>query len=254
MNGVDTLNAMIAIALDGAGTLAKGADIIKDPRIRTLLTELAAEREESVILLKEEVRSLGGTPEDRGTVVGSAHRLYTEVKLALAPEDRRAVIDEVKRSEERVREKFQGLLHQDAALPPAVRAIVEQHFEQLRRSCSRVNELELDSETAPAETRRPLAPQPRRPTRSVNGTQEHTTMTGKQRNEGEGNKTAAKEYDDAARKFVDSGKVDQKANEAARAREGAEREELDRAEQAGKSHAKGEDPALRRQREDAKAH
>lgn len=255
MNGVDTLNAMIAIALDGEGTLAKAADIIRDPRIKSLLAELAAERGESVVLLKEEVRSLGGTPEDRGTVVGSAHRLYTEVKLALAPEDRRAVIDEVKRSEERVREKFQGLLHQDAALPPAVRAIVEQHFEQLRRSCSRVNELELDCETAPAETRRPPAPQPRRPARSnANGTQEHTTMTGKQRNEGEGNKTAAKEYDDAARKFVDSGKVDEKAKEAARAREGAEREELDRAEQAGKSHAKGEDPALRRQRENAKAH
>ena len=160
MNGVDTLNAMIAIALDGAGTLAKGADIVKDPRIKALLAELAGERDESVSRLKDEVRSLGGTPEDRGTVVGSAHRLYTEVKLALAPEDRRAVIDEVKRSEERVREKFQELLRQDGALSPAVREIVEQHFEQLRRSCSRVSQLELDCETAPAEGRRP---QPRRP-------------------------------------------------------------------------------------------
>jgi uncharacterized protein (TIGR02284 family) len=251
MNGVDTLNAMIAIALDGAGTLAKGADIVKDPRIKALLAGLAAEREEGVSRLKDEVRSLGGTPEDRGTVVGSAHRLYTEVKLALAPEDRRAVIDEVKRSEERVREKFQELLRQDGALPPAVRAIVEQHFEQLRRSCSRVSQLELDCEAAPAEGRRPS--QPRRRTRNAIGTQEHTTMTGKQRNEGEGNKTAAKEYNDATRKFVDSGKVDQKAEEAARARQGAERKDLERAERAGKSHAKEEDPALRRQREDAKA-
>jgi uncharacterized protein (TIGR02284 family) len=250
MNGVDTLNAMIAIALDGAGTLAKGADIVKDRRIKALLAGLAAEREEGVSRLKDEVRSLGGTPEDRGTVVGSAHRLYTEVKLALAPEDRRAVIDEVKRSEERVREKFQELLRQDGALPPAVRAIVEQHFEQLRRSCSRVSQLGLDCETAPAEVRRP---QTRRRTRNATGTQEHTTMTGKQRNEGEGNKTAAKEYNDATRKFVDSGKVDQKAEEAARARQGAERKDLERAEQAGKSHAKEEDPALRRQREGAKA-
>jgi uncharacterized protein (TIGR02284 family) len=252
MNGVETLNAMIAVSLDGAGTLAKGADIIKDPRIRSLLAELASERQQSVIRLKEEVRSLGGTPEDRGTVVGSAHRLYTEVKLALAPEDRRAVIDEIKRSEQRVREKFQELLHQDTALPPAIREIVEQHFEQMRRSCSRVNQLELDSELVSAEGRKP-APQPRRPARSTNGTQEQTIMTGKQRNEGEGNKTAAKEYNDATKKFVDSGKVDQKAEEAARARAGAEAKELDRAEQAGKSHAKEEDPAVTRQpREHAK--
>lgn len=169
MNGVDTLNAMIAVSLDGAGTLAKGADIIKDPRIKSLLAELASEREDGVTRLKDEVRSLGGTPEDRGTVVGSAHRLYTEVKLALAPDDRRAVIDEIKRSEERVREKFQELLHQDGALPPAVREIVEQHFEQVRRSCCRVNELELDSETAAAEARRPPPPQPRRRARNANG-------------------------------------------------------------------------------------
>jgi uncharacterized protein (TIGR02284 family) len=252
MNGVEILNAMIAVSLDGAGTLAKGADIIKDPHIKSLLAELALEREGGVTRLKDEVRSLGGTPEDRGTVVGSAHRLYTEVKLALAPDDRRAVIDEIKRSEERVREKFQELLHQDKALPPAVREIVEQHFDQVRRSCSRVNQLELDSEAPPAQTRRPQTTPPGRRTRKANGTQEHRTMTGKQRNEGEGNKTAAKEYNDATRKFVESGKVDQKADEAARAREGAERKELDRAEQAGKSHAKEEDAKLHRQAQPVK--
>src|SRR5688572_9777596 len=108
-SGVDILNAMIAVSLDGAGTLAKGADIVRNPRIKTMLIELAAERDDIVTRLKEEVRSLGGVPEDRGTVVGSAHRLYTEVKNALAPNDRHAVIEEIQRSEERVREKFQEL-------------------------------------------------------------------------------------------------------------------------------------------------
>lgn len=145
MNGVDTLNAMIAVSLDGAGTLTKGADIVNDPRIRSLLTDLAVEREAMVAELKEEVRRLGGTPEDRGTVVGSAHRLYTEVKLALAPDDRRAVIEEIKRSEERVREKLQALLAEDKSLPPAVRSVIERHFERVRESCARVNQLEFDS-------------------------------------------------------------------------------------------------------------
>lgn len=253
MNGVDTLNAMIAVSLDGAGTLAKGADIIKDPRIKTLLTELAMERDRIVSRLKEEVRGLGGTPEDRGTVVGSAHRLYTEVKIALAPHDRRAVIEEIQRSEERVREKFQELLAQDKALPPAIREIVEQHFEQMRRSCSRVNQLELDSEKVPPEARHPAARPRRDAARIATTTEDHATMTGKQRNEGEGNKTAAKEYNEATREFARSGKVDKQAEAAAQAREGAERKELDRAEQAGKSRAKEEDPQLNRQREHAKS-
>ena len=48
------------------------------------------------------------------------------------------------------------------------------------------------------------------------------------------------------REFVESGRVEQSAQDAKRAVEGKEKAELDRAEQVGKSHAKGEDPALKR--------
>jgi hypothetical protein len=66
------------------------------------------------------------------------------------------------------------------------------------------------------------------------------------RNEGEGNRTAAREYNEATKRFVDSGKVPEKAEEALRAVEGSEKASLDAAERAGKSHAKGEDPQVRR--------
>src|SRR3954447_9614052 len=54
------------------------------------------------------------------------------------------------------------------------------------------------------------------------------------RNEGEGNKTAAREYNEAQRRFVQSGKVEEKAREAARAMASPERAELERAEAIGK--------------------
>lgn len=61
--------------------------------------------------------------------------------------------------------------------------------------------------------------------------------------QGEGNYDATRRYDKATREFVESGRVD----EAARAAEPIsekEAEELRQAEEAGKSHAKGEDSAL----------
>jgi hypothetical protein len=64
-------------------------------------------------------------------------------------------------------------------------------------------------------------------------------------NEGEGNKSADRHYREGVRKTVESGKVDQGAKAAERAYEGAEGEELRRAEQEGKKHSHGEDPALR---------
>ena len=66
-----------------------------------------------------------------------------------------------------------------------------------------------------------------------------------QKNEGEGNKTAARHYNEKTEQFAKSGKVEEKAREAADAIEGGKADELRRAEQQGKSHAKGEDPQLK---------
>lgn len=56
-------------------------------------------------------------------------------------------------------------------------------------------------------------------------------------NEGEGSRTAAKQYNEATRKFVESGKVDKAAKDAERAIEGDEAEELKRSEDEGRAHA-----------------
>jgi hypothetical protein len=67
-----------------------------------------------------------------------------------------------------------------------------------------------------------------------------------QKNEGEGNQTAAKKYNDAQRSFAQSGKVEPAAKDAARAVDGPEGAELRKAEEAGKRHAHGEDPQLKK--------
>jgi len=64
-------------------------------------------------------------------------------------------------------------------------------------------------------------------------------------NEGEGSRSGARAYDRATEKFAKSGKVEKKAREARRAVDGAEGRELENAGTVGRSHAKGEDPALR---------
>jgi hypothetical protein len=48
------------------------------------------------------------------------------------------------------------------------------------------------------------------------------------KNEGEGNRTAARQYNEAARKFVESGKVDKAAKDAEQAIESAEAHEQER--------------------------
>lgn len=65
-------------------------------------------------------------------------------------------------------------------------------------------------------------------------------MNPKDKEHGEGNYKASREYNEATKKFVESGKVDDAAQKA-KPRNEQEARELREAEQAGKSHAKGED-------------
>jgi len=68
-----------------------------------------------------------------------------------------------------------------------------------------------------------------------------------QQNEGEGNRTAARRYDREATEFAHSGRVKDQAEAAKAARDdSAEQRELDRAEEAGRAHAKEEDPDVKR--------
>ena len=63
--------------------------------------------------------------------------------------------------------------------------------------------------------------------------------------QGEGNREAAKNFNDAQQKFVESGRV-AKASENAKPKSKEEADELARAEASGRSRAKEEDPAVHR--------
>jgi hypothetical protein len=61
--------------------------------------------------------------------------------------------------------------------------------------------------------------------------------------QGEGNYEAARRYDESQKRFVKSGRV-KKAAAQAEPKSAEEAEALKRAEEAGKSHSKGEDPSI----------
>jgi hypothetical protein len=68
-----------------------------------------------------------------------------------------------------------------------------------------------------------------------------------QKNEGEGNRTAAREYNEAQERFVKSGQVGERARDAARDLDkDSIRRELEHAEAVGRRHNADEDPEVKR--------
>lgn len=68
------------------------------------------------------------------------------------------------------------------------------------------------------------------------------------KNQGEGNREAAKAYNQETQRFVKAGKVESSAADAKAAVEGAEKAELEEAEKIGRAHAKEFDPNVKRDR------
>jgi hypothetical protein len=67
-----------------------------------------------------------------------------------------------------------------------------------------------------------------------------------QKNEGEGNHMAAKQYNEAQKTFTQSGKVGPAARDAAKAVDGPEGSDLRKSEELGKSNRHDEDPQVKR--------
>jgi hypothetical protein len=73
------------------------------------------------------------------------------------------------------------------------------------------------------------------------------------KNEGEGSRSGAKQYDDAATHHAEKGDTESEARDAARdLADPAKRKDLQQAESTGRERSKGEDPQLRQGEKDTK--
>jgi len=77
---------------------------------------------------------------------------------------------------------------------------------------------------------------------------EHKNEDKSSTNQGEGNREAAREYNEQQHQYVKRGNVKEDAHKAKKAVESAEKQDLKKAEEDGKSHAKDFDPNVKRDR------
>jgi uncharacterized protein (TIGR02284 family) len=118
---------LIATTLDSVDGYTEAAKDSENSRFTPLFTSRAAERRQVVANLQQQVRSLGGNPEDDGTILAGAHRMFLNLKATLTGKDDKAIINEVEAGEDHIKAKFEDAIA-DRDLSPAVRAVVEQNY------------------------------------------------------------------------------------------------------------------------------
>lgn len=122
---ISTLNSLIATTLDSVDGYREAAAEIENKTFAAQFTSRAQERQAVVADLQRQVTSLGGNPEDDGTVLAGAHRAFLDLKAKVTGQDDKAVINEVERGEDHIKDKFEAALADDD-LSAATKQVIRQ--------------------------------------------------------------------------------------------------------------------------------
>lgn len=137
-DAIKILNQLIETSEDGVKGFKEAADKATVANLKTVFSDRAAACSSGVAELQGLVKSLGGTPENSGTVAGAAHRGWVKVKSAVA-DTNIALLEEVERGEDHAKAVYTKALKAD--LPAQVRTVVEKQFSGVKANHDRIRDL-----------------------------------------------------------------------------------------------------------------
>lgn len=136
---VAVLNELIETSKDGEKGFALAAKDSKEPSLTTLFSEGEQSCRAAVAELQEQVRTLGGSPEDDGSMKAAVHRGWISLKSAVSSRDSKAILEECERGEDYAKAKYADALKQE--LPEAVRTLLERQYHGVIANHDRVRDL-----------------------------------------------------------------------------------------------------------------
>jgi uncharacterized protein (TIGR02284 family) len=136
---IATLNDLLETSKDGEYGFSTCAQAVKNEALKTMFEEAAHRCAEGAGQLEAEIRRLGGTPSQSGSVGGSLHRGWIDIKSAITGMDEAAILSECERGEDVAKAAYESALKKD--LPAEVRSLVERQYKVVKQNHDRVRDL-----------------------------------------------------------------------------------------------------------------
>jgi uncharacterized protein (TIGR02284 family) len=147
---ISTLNDLISICKDGQEGFKDAAEGVDRSDLKTLFYEFSQQRAEFAGVLQEMVRSMGGDPENAGSMTGAIHRGWIDIKSAVMGKDEEAILNECERGEDAAKEAYQEAMQQN--LPSNVADVVNQQGQAVLAAHNRIRSLRNSESRAASNT------------------------------------------------------------------------------------------------------
>ena len=135
---VDILNELIETCRDGEKGFADAAGHVENPAIRSFLEEQSRIRSRFADQLQQEVRAMGGSPEESGSTGGAVRRAWMDLKSAVGGGDR-AILSSCEAGEDSSVAQYRWSL--EKLLPENTRSVVALQYESIERTHERIRTL-----------------------------------------------------------------------------------------------------------------
>jgi uncharacterized protein (TIGR02284 family) len=136
---ISVLNSLIETCKDGELGFKTAAEGLKSSAIKSKFLEYSRQRGEMARELQNEVRRLGGDPEKSGSVSGSLHRGWLDIKSVVTGKDDHAIVAEAERGEDVAKSAYESALNE--ALPGSAQTVVQQQAAKVRQAHDHVRDL-----------------------------------------------------------------------------------------------------------------
>ncbi len=136
---ISTLNNLIATNKDGQNGFKEAAEGVERSDLKSLFYDNSQQRSQFAGELQTLVRELGGDPEDSGSITGTIHQGWINLKSALTGNDEKAVLNECERGEDSAVKAYQTALEEE--LPANVRGVVQKQSQAVNAAHDKIKAL-----------------------------------------------------------------------------------------------------------------
>ena len=137
---IETLNRLIETVKDGEQGFRTAAEGLKNTQTKAQFVQYSRQRAQMARELQDEVRRLGGDPEKTGSVSGTVHRGWMNIKAAVTGKDDSAIISEAERGEDVAKKVYEEAVVEP--LSPTTLALVQQQSAMVREAHDTVRAME----------------------------------------------------------------------------------------------------------------
>lgn len=136
---VSVASDLIERCKDGREGFRKAAEDVKDQDLKSLFQEYALQRDKMITELQNELHKLGKTQDESGSISGTVHRAWIDLKSALSTNDRKRILEECERGEDYAVSAYKKAAKED--LPQPFSEIVNSQFERVQSAHDHIREL-----------------------------------------------------------------------------------------------------------------